>query len=97
MVEAAKALAELTRFSAGAKALVGHNLIEHDLRYVRDADPRNALLDLPVIDTLPDLLPREPLPQARQGIQAGGMFELRTMLRDHEEHDVETVVAQSRV
>jgi ATP-dependent DNA helicase RecQ len=50
---AAKALAELTRFSAGAKALVGHNLIEHDLRYVRDADPRNALLDLPVIDTLP--------------------------------------------
>ena len=46
------ALAELAPLAQGARWLMGHNILEHDLRYLRDAAPAAPWLALPVIDTL---------------------------------------------
>lgn len=46
------ALAELAPLVQGARWLMGHNILEHDLRYLRDAAPAAPWLALPVIDTL---------------------------------------------
>src|SRR5438552_18532146 len=48
----AGALDELSGMAAPAGCLVGHNLVRHDLRVLREASPRQLLLRLPVIDTL---------------------------------------------
>ncbi len=48
----AKVLAELEGFARGARYLVGHNLLDHDLPILRSLSPQLALLQLPVIDTL---------------------------------------------
>ena len=47
-----KALTELDAFADGASYLVGHNIIEHDLRLLAKHAPDLALLRLPAIDTL---------------------------------------------
>jgi len=46
------ALLELDRLSAGADCVVGHNIVQHDLSVLAEANPRLALLCLPIIDTL---------------------------------------------
>lgn len=48
----AGALDELSGMAASARCIVGHNLVRHDLRVLRETSPRQPLLRLPVIDTL---------------------------------------------
>ena len=48
----AAALTELDALAHGADCVVGHNIIDHDLRVLAAQAPRLALLELPVIDTL---------------------------------------------
>ena len=48
----ADALGELSAMTGAAECLLGHNLIRHDLRVLRDAAAGHPLLRLPVIDTL---------------------------------------------
>ena len=45
-------LRELDRFASGADYLLGHNIILHDLPLCRAVDPRLAIFDKKVIDTL---------------------------------------------
>ena len=45
-------LDELADFARGARFLVGHNLLAHDLELIRQLHPRCATLQMPVIDTL---------------------------------------------
>ena len=47
-----KALEELDRFAAGADCVLGHNIIDFDLKHLQAANPRLKLLNLPVVDTL---------------------------------------------
>ncbi len=47
--DASKVLAD---FCAGAKCLLGHNLLRHDLPVLRERHPEHPVLRLPVIDTL---------------------------------------------
>lgn len=57
------ALAKLDQLADGAVFLVGHNLIEHDSKYLVAADPNLRLLRLPQVDTLrlnPLAFPRNP-------------------------------------
>ena len=71
--------AELTRLDAladGVSFLLGHNLIEFDLRYLRAAKPDLRLLDLPVIDTLrlsPLAFPRNPYHRLVKHYQDGAL------------------------
>ncbi|MCY4150776.1 MAG: RecQ family ATP-dependent DNA helicase [Aestuariivita sp.] len=46
------ALADLDDFAKDAEFLVGHNIIEHDLKLLLQQAPNLKLLDLPAIDTL---------------------------------------------
>ena len=62
-VSLARALTELDDFADGVDFLLGHNLIDHDLRYLRTANPNLRLLRLPAVDTLrlnPLAFPRNP-------------------------------------
>ena len=62
-VSLARALTELDDFADGVDFLLGHNLIDHDLRYLRIANPNLGLLRLPAVDTLrlnPLAFPRNP-------------------------------------
>ena len=57
------ALARLDDLASGAEFLLGHNLIAHDLPYLRAAAPELRLLDLLPLDTLwlsPLAFPRNP-------------------------------------
>src|SRR6266545_3057891 len=45
-------LDELSGMAASARCILGHNLVRHDLRVLREVSPRHPLLQLPVIDTL---------------------------------------------
>ncbi len=59
----AQALAKLDSFADHATFLLGHNLIEFDLPYLRAAKPDLKLLGLPAVDTLrlnPLAFPRNP-------------------------------------
>ncbi len=47
-----QAVAKLDQFADSASCLVGHNIIEHDLRLLSQHDPGLKLLALPAIDTL---------------------------------------------
>ena len=70
---------ELTRLDAladGVSFLLGHNLIEFDLPYLRAAKPGLRLLGLPVIDTLrlsPLAFPRNPYHRLVKHYQDGGL------------------------
>ncbi len=58
-----RALEELDSYADGASFILGHNVIEHDLPYIKAANPNLRLLSLPVIDTLrlsPLAFPRNP-------------------------------------
>lgn len=46
------ALEGLARFAGNATAVIGHNLVRHDLPCLREAVPNHPVLRLPVIDTL---------------------------------------------
>src|SRR6266496_2442309 len=46
------ALEELSALAEASSCVLGHNLVRHDLRVLRQNSPRHALLRLPVIDTL---------------------------------------------
>src|SRR6266496_2174153 len=48
----ADALNELSVLAGSATCLIGHNLVRHDLVFLRETAPRHPLLSLPVIDTL---------------------------------------------
>ncbi len=45
-------LTGLSALATGAKCVLGHNLIRHDLAVIREIAPAHPLLRLPVIDTL---------------------------------------------
>ena len=45
-------LEELARMARGARLVLGHNLVRHDLAVLRETAPRHPLLRLPVVDTL---------------------------------------------
>jgi len=47
-----RALAELDQLARGARFVLGHNLLDHDLPILRGLRPQLGLLRLPVIDTL---------------------------------------------
>ncbi len=47
-----KVLNELDEFSSGAKYLLGHNIITHDIPYLKRIAPHLGLLQKPAIDTL---------------------------------------------
>ncbi len=47
-----RSLEDLAQFSRGASVVVGHNLLGHDLEYLRAVQPNHPILDLPVVDTL---------------------------------------------
>jgi len=46
------ALSELSTLVGGAMCVLGHNLIRHDLRVLREFAPNHPLHSLPVVDTL---------------------------------------------
>ncbi|MGA2660653.1 MAG: RecQ family ATP-dependent DNA helicase [Verrucomicrobiota bacterium] len=46
------ASSELNKLAQGAKCLLGHNLVRHDLPILRERAPRLPILQLPIIDTL---------------------------------------------
>lgn len=50
--ESRGSLEDLASFSTGARLLVGHNILDHDLWLLRDKYPGHALLQLPAVDTL---------------------------------------------
>ena len=57
------ALKRLAEFAEGAELLLGHNIIEHDLKMLARHNPRLRLLSLPAIDTLylsPLAFPKNP-------------------------------------
>ena len=59
----AKALLALDAYSSGADFVLGHNLIQHDLPHLREANPGLQVLTKPPIDTLwlnPLAFPRNP-------------------------------------
>src|ERR1035438_6378359 len=47
-----KLLRELNHLAEGADCVLGHNLVEHDLPFLRERASSLSLLRLPVIDTL---------------------------------------------
>ncbi len=77
------ALQALDEYGEGAHCLLGHNIIEHDLKFLAAANPRLALLKLPVIDTLrlnPLAFPAHPYHHLVKHYQDGGL--LRGQMND---------------
>ena len=71
------ALDALDRYVDGAEYLLGHNIIEHDLRSIEAASPHLSLLRLPVIDTLrlnPLAFPAHPYHHLVKHYQDAGLF-----------------------
>jgi len=71
------ALRALDDYAEGADCLLGHNIIEHDLKYLDGANPRLGLLKLPVIDTLrlnPLAFPAHPYHHLVKHYQDGGLL-----------------------
>ena len=70
------ALRELDRFAEGAAFLLGHNIIDFDLKHLEAANPNLKLLALPVIDTLrlsPLAFPSNPYHHLVKHYQDGGL------------------------
>ena len=81
----APALARLDDLANGADFVLGHNVIAHDLRHLRAANPRLRLLDLPAVDTLrlnPLAFPRNPYHYLVKDYQDGSL--IRGRLNDPE-------------
>ncbi len=75
------ALAQLDRFSVGAEFVIGHNLIEFDLKHLRAANPKLGLLQLPPLDTLrlsPLAFPRHPYHHLIKHYQDAGLIRSKT-------------------
>ena len=73
----APALARLDDLADGADFVLGHNVIAHDLPYLRAADPGLRLLDLPAVDTLrlnPLAFPRNPYHYLVKHYQDGSLI-----------------------
>ena len=71
---------ELDRFAADARFALGHNVIAHDLPYLRAANPNLLLLKLPVVDTLrlsPLAFPSHPYHRLVKHYQDGDLNSLR--------------------
>jgi ATP-dependent DNA helicase RecQ len=51
-MDVGRMLSELDHFAAGAKCIVGHNLVQYDLPLLQSLRPTLNVLKLPVIDTL---------------------------------------------
>ena len=45
-------LKQLAKLGANSTLVLGHNLVRHDLRFLREAAPGHPVLELPIIDTL---------------------------------------------
>ena len=78
-------LTRLDELADGVSFLLGHNLIEFDLRYLKAAKPDLRLLHLPVIDTLrlsPLAFPRNPYHRLVKHYQDGSL--LRGRINDPE-------------
>ena len=72
----ASALAKLDEFADGAVFVLGHNLIDFDLPYLKAAKPGLRLLGLPAVDTLrlsPLAFPRNPYHRLVKHYQDGGL------------------------
>ena len=72
-----RALEELDSFAQGADCLLGHNIIEHDLKHLQAANPDLKLLRLPVVDTLrlnPLAFPRHPYHHLVKHYQDAGLM-----------------------
>ena len=70
------ALTELDGLADGASFVLGHNLIEHDLHYLKAEKPSLRLLKLPAVDTLrlsPLAFPRNPYHHLIKHYQDGGL------------------------
>ena len=81
----ADTLVDLDKLANGASFILGHNLIEFDLPFLRAAKPDLRILDLPVIDTLrlsPLAFPRNPYHHLVKHYQDGGL--LRGRINDPE-------------
>ena len=81
----AQALAKLDELAEGADFLLGHNLIDFDLRHLRAANPGLRLLNLPAVDTLrlnPLAFPRNPYHHLVKHYQDGSL--VRGRLNDPE-------------
>ena len=79
------ALRRLDDFVDGASFVLGHNLIDFDLRHLRAANPKLRLLELPAVDTLrlsPLAFPRNPYHHLVKHYQDGGLR--RRQLNDPE-------------
>ena len=69
-------LARLDEFVDGASFILGHNIIEHDIPYLKVANPNLSLLGLPVIDTLrlsPLAFPENPYHHLVKHYKDGGL------------------------
>ena len=72
----AAALQKLDALADGAAFLLGHNLIEHDLPFLRAVNPDLRLLRLPAVDTLrlsPLAFPRNPYHRLVKHYKDGGL------------------------
>ena len=79
------ALRRLDDFVDGASFVLGHNLVDFDLRHLRVANPKLRLLQLPAVDTLrlsPLAFPRNPYHHLVKHYQDGGLR--RRQLNDPE-------------
>ena len=77
------ALAQLDRFSVGAEFVIGHNLIEFDLKHLRAANPKLGLLQLPPLDTLrlsPLAFPRHPYHHLIKHYQDAGLIRSKNLV-----------------
>ena len=71
------ALAQLDDFAEVGDCLVGHNLIDFDIRYLEAAAPQLRLLGMPVLDTLrlsPLAFPANPYHHLVKHYQDGGLI-----------------------
>ena len=76
-----EALSRLDDLAAGADFVLGHNLIDFDLPYLRAANPNLRFLQLPAVDTLrlnPLALPHNPYHYLVMHYQAGSLRRRRT-------------------
>ena len=79
------ALLRLDDFARGSRYLLGHNIISHDIPYLRAANPQLGILRLPVLDTLrvsPLAFPRNPYHNLVKHYKDGRLA--RTVLNDPE-------------
>jgi len=75
---------ELEKFCQGHRIILGHNIIEHDLKYIKTCFPNTPLLNLDVVDTLllsPLAFPQNPYHSLWKGYKILS-FSLNDPLKD---------------